>query len=33
VIQLAGLAPYDEALAARAAAGVLGLGPDAISIQ
>ena len=33
VIQVAGLAPHDEALAARAAAGVLGLGPDAISIQ
>ena len=33
VIQVAGLAPYDEALAARAAAGVLGLGPDPISIQ
>ena len=30
VIELAGQAPHDEALAARAAAGVLGLDPDAI---
>jgi AcrR family transcriptional regulator len=30
VIELAGQAPHDEALAARAAAGVLGLGQDAI---
>jgi hypothetical protein len=31
VIQLAGQAPYDEALAARAVAGVLGLEPNAVS--
>ena len=31
VIQLAGQAPHDEILAARAAAGVLGLDPDGIS--
>jgi AcrR family transcriptional regulator len=30
VIELAGRAPHDEVLAARAAAGVLGLGPEAI---
>jgi AcrR family transcriptional regulator len=33
VIQVAGMAPHDEELAARAAAGVLGLGPDAISAE
>jgi hypothetical protein len=30
VIQLAGQEPHDELLAARAVAGVLGLGPDAV---
>jgi AcrR family transcriptional regulator len=30
VIQVAGQAPHDELLAARAVAGVLGLGPDAV---
>jgi predicted regulator of Ras-like GTPase activity (Roadblock/LC7/MglB family) len=30
VIELAGRAPHDEVLAARAAAGVLGLAPEAI---
>jgi hypothetical protein len=30
VIQLAGQEPYDEVLAARAVAGVLGLAPDAV---
>ena len=30
VIQIAGQQPHDEQLAARAAAGVLGLGPDAV---
>ncbi len=30
VIELAGQAPHDELLAARAAAGALGLGPDAV---
>jgi AcrR family transcriptional regulator len=33
VIQVAGMAPHDKELAARAAAGVLGLGPDAISAE
>ena len=33
VIQVAGMAPHDEALAARGVAGVLGLGPDAISAE
>jgi hypothetical protein len=31
VIELAGQAPHDEVLAARAAAGVLGLAPDALA--
>ena len=30
VIQVAGQAPHDEVLAARAAAGVLGIDPDAV---
>jgi AcrR family transcriptional regulator len=33
VIQVAGMAPHDEELAARGVAGVLGLGPDAISAE
>jgi AcrR family transcriptional regulator len=33
VIELAGQAPHDEVLAARAAAGVLGLAPDAIATE
>ena len=33
VIELAGQAPHDEVLAARAAAGVLGLDPDAIATR
>jgi AcrR family transcriptional regulator len=33
VIELAGQAPHDELLAARAAAGVLGLKPDAVPIE
>ncbi len=33
VIELAGQAPHDEVLAARAAAGVLGLDPDAIPTE
>jgi AcrR family transcriptional regulator len=33
VIQVAGRAPHDELLAARAVAGVLGLGPDPISTK
>ena len=33
VIQIAGMAPHDEELAARGVAGVLGLGPDAISAE
>jgi AcrR family transcriptional regulator len=33
VIQVAGMAPHDEVLAARAAAGVLGLDPDSISTE
>jgi AcrR family transcriptional regulator len=33
VIELAGQAPHDEVLAARAAAGVLGLDPDAIGAR
>jgi AcrR family transcriptional regulator len=32
VIELAGQAPYDELLAARAAAGALGINPDQVSI-
>jgi len=32
VIQVAGQAPHDELLAARAVAGVLGLGPDAVEV-
>ena len=33
VIQVAGMAPHDEELAARGVAGVLGLGPDAVSAE
>jgi AcrR family transcriptional regulator len=33
VIELAGQAPHDEVLAARAAAGVLGLNPDPIEVR
>jgi hypothetical protein len=33
VIELAGQAPYDEMLAARAAAGALGLDHDRISVE
>jgi len=33
VIELAGRAPHDEVLAARAAAGTLGIDPDSISVE